>query len=109
MRLLSLALILILGFASWAVAGNIYGSITEGGKPVAQGVKLEVMCGANKYGAETDANGAFKLFAKDQGKCMLKVAYQGQSPSFEISSYEGSVQYDLILEKQGGNYVLKRK
>jgi hypothetical protein len=40
---------------------------------------------------------------------MLKVSYQGQSPSFEVSSYEGSVQYDLILEKQGGQYILKRK
>ena len=109
MKPVSLVLILILGFASWAVAGNIYGSITEGGKPIAQGVKLEVACGANKYGAETDANGAFKLFAKDQGKCMLKVTYQGQSPSFEINSFEGSVQYDLVLEKQGGQYVLKGK
>ena len=40
---------------------------------------------------------------------MLKVTYQGQSPSFEINSFEGSVQYDLVLEKQGGQYVLKRK
>jgi len=109
MRLVSLILTVIFGFASWAVAGNIYGSITEGGKPVAQGVKMEVTCGANKYGAETDANGAFKLFAKDQGKCLLRVTYQGQSPSFEINSYEGSVQYDLILEKQGAQYILKRK
>ncbi|HYR86107.1 MAG TPA: hypothetical protein VE422_18615 [Terriglobia bacterium] len=109
MKLVSLVLIFILGFASWAVAGNIYGSIMEGGKPVAQGVKMEVTCGANKYGGETDANGAFKLFIKDQGKCMLKVTYQGQSPSFEINSFEGPVQYDLILEKQGGQYVLKRK
>lgn len=109
MKLVPLVLTVILGFASWAVAGNIYGSITEGGKPVAQGVKMEVTCGANKYASETDANGAFKLFAKDQGKCLLRVTYQGQSPSFEITSYEGSVQYDLILEKQGAQYILKRK
>ena len=109
MRHVSLVLIVILVFATSAAAGNIYGSISEGGKPVVQGVKMEVTCGANKYGAETDANGAFKLFAKDQGKCALKVFYQGQSPSFDINSFEGSVQYDLILEKQGAQYVLKRK
>jgi hypothetical protein len=39
----------------------------------------------------------------------LKVNYQGQAPTFEINSYEGSVQYDLILERQDGKYTLKRK
>jgi hypothetical protein len=109
MRFVLPVLMFVLGSASNALAGNIYGSITEAGKAVPQGVKLEVACGANKYNADTDANGSFKLFAKDQGKCTLKVAYQGQEPSFDVNSYEGSVQYDLILEKQDGKYVLKRK
>ena len=109
MRLVVPVLLLVLGIVPAALAGNIYGSITEAGKAVPQGVKLEAACGANKYSAETDANGSFKLFAKDQGKCTLRVSYQGQEPVFEINSYEGSVQYDLILEKQGGKYVLKRK
>jgi len=101
--------LLVLGFAAPAFAGKIYGSILEGGKPVAQGVKLEVTCGANNYSAQTDTYGAFNLFAKESGKCLLKVSYQGQTPSLEINSYEGSVQYDLILEKQGAQYILKRK
>ena len=45
----------------------------------------------------------------DKGKCILKVFYQGQMPSMEVNSYDGSVQYDLILEKQGAQYTLKRK
>ena len=109
MKVVLMFLMITLVFASVAVAGNVYGSITENGKPVGQGVKLEVSCGANKYNAETDANGTFKLFVKDQGKCTLKVGYQGQTPSFEINSFEGSVQYDLVLEKQGTQYTLKRK
>ena len=108
MRLVVPVLLLVLGVAPAALAGNIYGSITEAGKGVSA-AKLEVACGASKYTAETDANGAFKLFAKDQGKCMLKVAYQGQEPTFEVNSFEGSVQYDLVLEKQAGKYILKRK
>jgi hypothetical protein len=102
-------LLLILGIAGTAYAGKIYGSVSEGGKPVAQGVKVEVACGANNYAAQTDAYGAFKLFVPDKGKCTLKVYYQGQTPSFEINSYEGSVQFDLILEKQGAKYTLRRK
>ena len=101
--------LLILGWAGVAHAGRINGSISEGGKPVAQGVKVEVACGANNYAAQTDAYGAFKLFVPDKGKCTLKVNYQGQAPSFEINSYEGSVQYDLILERQGAQYTLRRK
>jgi hypothetical protein len=101
--------LLLLGLSSSALAGKIYGSVSEGGKPVAQGVKLEVTCGANTYAAQTDAYGSFKLFVPDKGKCALKVHYQGQTPAFEINSYEGSVQYDLILEKQDGKYTLRRK
>jgi len=109
MRRHMLVLLLTLGWAVQAFAGKIYGSITEGGKPVAQGVKIEVTCGSDNYSAQTDAYGAFNLFAMAQGKCLLKVNYQGQTPSIEISSYESSVQYDLILEKQGNQYTLKRK
>ncbi len=101
--------LLILGFVAQAFAGKIYGSITEGGKPVPQGVKVEVTCGTNNYGAQTDGYGAFNVFAAEKGKCLLKVSYQNQTPSIEINSFENSVQYDLILEKQGAQYTLKRK
>ena len=109
MKRASLVVLLILGLSALAFAGKIYGSITEAGKPVAQGVKVEVTCGGNNYAAQTDAYGSFKLFVPDKGKCTLKVYYQGQTPSLEINSYEGSVQYDLILEKTGAQYTLRRK
>ena len=92
-----------------ALAGNVYGTITEAGKGIASGSKIEIACGADKYNTETDANGGFKVFVKDQGKCELKLAYQGQTPTFEINSFEGSVQYDLVLEKKGTQYTLRRK
>jgi len=109
MKLRAILLLLVLGIAAQAFAGKIYGSITEGGKPVPQGVKVDVTCGTNNYTAQTDSLGAFNLFATDKGKCVLKVSYQGQMPTIEVNSYAGSVQYDLILEKQGAQYSLKRK
>lgn len=109
MKLRPVFLIAILACAFPAYAGKIYGSITEGGKALPQGVKVEVTCGTNAYSAATDGYGAFNLFATEKGKCALKVLYQGQMPSMEISSFDGAVQYDLILEKQGAQYVLKRK
>ena len=109
MKRASMLLLIILTFTPLAFAGKIYGSISEGGKPVGQNVKVEVTCGANNYAAQTDAYGSFKFFVPDKGKCTLKVNYQGQAPSFEINSYDGSVQYDLILEKSGAQYTLRRK
>jgi len=108
MKRTSMILLLILGFAAWSFAGKITGGITEAGKPVAK-VKVDLTCGSTERSAETDAYGAFSVVAPE-GKCTLKVNYQGQTPSFEVTSYEGTVQYDLILEKQAdGKYTLKRK
>lgn len=104
-----MAVLVLLICAGSALAGNVYGTITEAGKAIAPASKIEITCGSDKFNTETDANGAFKVFVKDQGKCELKLAYQGQSPSFEINSFEGSVQYDLILEKKGNQYSLRRK
>jgi hypothetical protein len=109
MRREYLLVTLILGLAAPAFAGKIYGSIADAGKPVGQGVKVEVTCGTKNYAAQTDQYGAFNLFASEKGKCVLRVSYQGQTPSIEINSYDGSVQYDLVLEKQGDQYALKRK
>src|SRR5262245_33415810 len=102
-------LLIIFGLAVPCFAGNIIGTITDSGKPVAQGVKVDIACGDKAFAAQTDANGSFKVFVPEKGKCTLKVSYQGQTPSMEINSYDGSVQYDLLLEKQGAEYSLKRK
>ena len=79
MKRISLILLLILGFATLSFAGRIYGGITEGGKAVAKGVKVDVTCAGKTYSAETDANGAFSMMVPEQGKCALKVTYQGQT------------------------------
>ena len=109
MRRMGLVLLMILGLATLSFAGKISGGITEGGKPLAKGVKVDVTCGTTTKSAETDDYGAFSVVAPE-GKCTLKVNYQGQAPTFELTSYEGTVQYDLIMEKQAdGKYTLKRK
>jgi hypothetical protein len=109
MKTISLAIVLTIVITTSAMAGNVYGTITDAGKALGKGVKLEITCGTNKYEGETDEKGGFKLFVKDEGKCVLKLSYQNQTPTVEVNSFEGSVQYDLILDKQGTQYTLKRK
>jgi hypothetical protein len=110
MKRTSLILLFILGFATWSFAGKIFGGISEAGKPVAKGAKIDVTCAGATHSTETDANGAYSVMVPEQGKCTLKVTYQGQAPTIDITSYEGSAQFDLVLEKQAdGKYTLKRK
>ena len=109
MRTVCLGVLIACACTTLAFAGKITGSITEGGKPVAKNVTVEVTCGSATVSAQTDEYGAFSLFAAEKGKCTLKLTYQGQTPSFEITSYDTSVQYDLVLEKVDGKYTLKRK
>jgi hypothetical protein len=103
------ALLLVCSFAIPSFAGKISGNISEGGKPIPKDVKVEIACGPNNFMATTDAMGNYSVFVADKGKCSLKVHYQNQMPMLDVTSFETSVQYDLILEKQGAQYTLKRK
>jgi hypothetical protein len=109
MKRLCLTLLLVCSFAVPSFAGKIYGSIAEAGKAVPKDVKVEVTCGEKTVTATTDETGNYSVFVADKGKCSLKVHYQKQTPSLEITSFESSVQYDLTIEKQGAQYTLRRK
>ena len=95
--------------ASAALAGEIYGTISDAGKPVSAGVKVEVTAGANAYTGETDKNGTYHVFAKDKGKCTLTVYYRGQKPTAAIFSYDKATRYDWTVETADDKLVIKRK
>ncbi len=93
---------------SLVFGGEIYGSITEGGRPVGQGIKVEITSAGKPYSTRTDKYGSYRIYIRGVRKGILKVYYKQQSPTMEISSYERSVRYDLVLEKQGSRYSLRR-
>ncbi len=103
-----LAAVLSLAFSS-TLAGELFGTISEGGKPVSEGVKVVVAAGGKTDSAETDKFGAYRLFVKEKGKCMLKVYYKDQTPSFQVASFEKSTRYDFLLNLKDGKYTLGRK
>ena len=106
MRIIAAAA-LFLAVVSPAFAGEIYGTIKDEGKTVGDGVKVQVVCGAKTYGAETNKFGAYRMVAQEQGKCTLTVAIGAEKPSLEIHSFEDSVRYNLLLEKKDGKYTLR--
>ncbi len=91
------------------LAGEIYGSLREGGKAVAKGTKIEIVTPKKTYSTQTDAYGSYRLYVVEKGKCTLKVSYKDQTPSFELYSYERSTRYDMSLESKDGKYSLRRK
>jgi hypothetical protein len=102
-------LALLLSAALPCLAGEVYGNIQNGPKPVAAGVKVEIAVGGKTYAGETNKFGAYRLFVKEKGKCTLTVAIDGQSVSADLFSYDKSTRYDWILETPNGKLQLRRK
>jgi hypothetical protein len=109
MKILSALASLLFLLTSSALAGELFGTISEGSKPVAAGVKVEVTAGDKTYTAETDKFGSYRLFVKEKGKCTLKAYYKDQTPSFNVASFDKSTRYDFALTQKDGKYTLGRK
>lgn len=109
MKSITLVLLTLLLFSSRAVAGEMYGTITEGGKPVAAGLKVEINAAGKIHAGETDKFGSYRIFVKEKGKCTLTLHIKGQLPSAELISFDKSNRYDWILEAKEGKLSLRRK
>jgi len=107
MKALMLSAVLLVLGPALATAGEIYGTIKEAGKPVTEGLKVEVTCAGTTAATVTDKFGAYRVFAQDEGKCTLALSIGDQKPSIEIHSFEDSARYNLLLEKKGDTYELR--
>ncbi len=107
MKTLTLSALFVLAAPALASAGEIYGSIREAGKPVKEGLKVEVVCAETPVAVETDTYGAYRLFVQEEGKCTLTVTIGDEKPSIAVHSFEDSARYNLILEKKDGKLTLR--
>jgi hypothetical protein len=95
---------------SCVLAGEIWGTITDSGKPVPAGVKVEVAAGGNQYSAETDKSGTYHVFVNEKGKVALTVNYNNQKPAADgVFSFDKATRYDWNIEVVDGKMTLKRK
>jgi hypothetical protein len=105
-----LIFVVFLGLAvSCAVAGEIYGTVIEAGKPLPAGVKIEITAAGKTYAGETDKFGTYHIFVSDKGKSQLTVHYKEQKPGANIYSYDRATRYDWTVESADGKLTLKRK
>lgn len=90
-----------------ALAGELYGTIKEEGKPAKAGTKVEVKCAKGAYSADADKLGSYRLFVPEQGKCALSVKSGDAAPQMTVHSFEDSTRYNLVLEKKDGKPALR--
>lgn len=109
MKATALSLLLLCLFPSSGFAAQIYGTLRESGRPVGSNVKVDVVCGSSTYSAMTDNYGSYQLFARETGKCTLRVYYKNQAPETKIDSYSDAAHNDFDLILSDGQYQLRRK
>lgn len=90
-------------------AAEVHGTISENGKPLAQGVAVKLDCSGASASATTDQFGGYSLKANATGDCKLSVDYKGSSLSLPVTLYEKPSRYDLVVKTEGGKASLARK
>jgi len=94
---------------SMAMAGEIYGTIVDTGKPVPAGIKVEVAIAGKSFTGETDKLGTYHVFATEKGKGTLTAYYKNEKAAADIFSFEKATRYDWTVETVEGKLTLKRK
>jgi len=109
MRTIALA---SLGLLLWAAAGRaaeIFGTISEGGKPVPAGTAVKIDCGSGGTAGVTDQFGSYSLKSASPGDCRLTLTYKGSDASLNVTLYEKPSRYDLVVKQDGGKLEIARK
>jgi len=90
-------------------AGQIYGSVTEGGRGVA-GAVIEIDCAGAVTRGSTASDGSYRVNVPQQGRCMFTLAIQRQRGSVVVFSYPNPSQYDFeVGRRPDGSLELKRR
>jgi hypothetical protein len=95
--------------ASAAQAGEVFGTISENGKPLAAGATLKLECGEASGQGATDPFGSYSIRTASTGDCRLTLTYKGASPSVKVTLFEKPTRYDLVVKEEGGKVTLSRK
>ncbi len=104
-----MSLVFILSLTSTAAAGEIFGTITDAGKPLTEGTKIEVAVAGKTFTGATDKLGTYHVQATEKGKGTLTAYYKGQKPTADIFSFEKATRYDFTVETVDGKLALKRR
>ena len=118
MKKITILLMLTMALPSLALAGEVYGIVKKGGKPVG-GLEVEIHTWRETerkpYIAKTDKQGSYSIFIKERGKFKLRVCLSEKeketcTPTIVVFSYKRPIKYNLMVEKdKEGKYQLRRR
>jgi hypothetical protein len=95
------------GFPLSALAGEIFGLITEADRPVA-GARVAVTVAGKTYTTDSDARGSYRVVVPASGKARLMVTAGSRALSIDVFSSERPVRCDLVITP-GPNPQLRRR
>ena len=88
-------------------AGQLYGSVSESGKPIGN-APVVITCSGEQTKGSTNPDGTYRITVSQQGRCTFAVANRPGSPSVLIFSYEKPTLYDLeVVHKPDGSNELR--
>ncbi|MEQ1947673.1 MAG: hypothetical protein ABL995_10825 [Bryobacteraceae bacterium] len=96
-----------LAFAGSLYAGQLYGSVSENGKPVAS-VPVIITCSGEQTKGSTNADGTYRITVMQQGRCTFALPGKPGSPAVLVFSYDKPTLYDLeVARKSDGSGELR--
>jgi len=109
MRKAPLIGVCFLATAGVALAAEVHGTVSEGGKTLPAGVPVKLDCSGTSASAQTDQFGSYSLKIAATGECTLSLEYKKSSPSVKVTVYEKPSRYDLVVTEEAGKLNLTRK
>ena len=102
-------LAIVVLFPAILQAGQVYGTVTSGGKAVSQAA-IEISCKGAVTSGATTGDGSYRVNVPQEGQCSLALPTYPGKPSAVIFSNPGPSTYnfDLVL-RNDGNYELRRR
>ena len=97
----------LLASVSVAWAGEIFGTISEGGSSL-HGVGLRLRCGDQTVNATADEYGAYRISVPTTGDCELSTDYTGDA-SLQVHVSSSPVRYDVPVRSRNGTKALGRE
>ena len=102
-----LGLLLVLCSSPALFAGQVYGTLREGGKGVA-GVEIRIVQGAKDVAkGTTGPDGSYRITVNETGKCEFHANYKGQDVVTNVASFATPVKNDFEFVMTNGKYALK--
>lgn len=103
--------VLVFAILGWfpipALAGEIFGLITEADRPVA-GARIAVTLASKTYTTDSDARGSYRVVVPESGKARLTVTAGSRALSIDVFSSDRAVRCDLTITS-GPNPQLRRR